>query len=495
MRLWFKKQPIQQEVKETELEDYVNSGFFSTDKSPVIKGFNKIKESLIKQIRPNFAVVGKDGSAVAMDSDDTGMSNAYSFTTQGVNDQTFVWYATQGFIGYQTCAFISQNWLVDKACRAPADDACAQGYEISFPDGEDEEMEKEIKELDKKFKVNKNLREFVKFNRIFGIRIAMFIVETEDDAEYYKTPFNIDGIKKGTYKGISQVDPYWITPQLTQQSVGTAWYIDFYEPEFWLVSGMLVHKSHLCVIRYSEVADILKPSYLYGGMSLPQQIYERIYAAERTANEAPMLALTKRTTALNLDMEAATAGETSFIEKLQNWVSLRDNYGVKVLGLEEQLSQQDTSLADLDAVIMSQYQLVAAIAKVPAVRLLGTSPKGFNSTGDNELKTYHEELSQIQVNDFQPMLEKHYQLLLKSEFESDAPFDITWNPIDVPSATEDAAIKLVEAQTAQVHIDSGVLAAQEVRDILAKDKHSGYNNIDPDSETDYEPEESFEEEA
>ena len=47
--------------------------------------------------------------------------------------------------------------------------------------------------------------------------------------------------------------------------------------------------------------DTLKPSYNYGGIPLPQLIYERVYAAERTANEAPQLALSKRTSVLKVN--------------------------------------------------------------------------------------------------------------------------------------------------------------------------------------------------
>ena len=60
------------------------------------------------------------------------------------------------------------------------------------------------------------------------------------------------------------------------------------------------------------------------------------------------------------------------------WAGLRDNYGVKVIDKDaEDLTQFDTGLADLDVTIMTQYQLVAAIAGVPATKLLGTTPKGF----------------------------------------------------------------------------------------------------------------------
>ena len=74
-----------------------------------------------------------------------------------------------------------------------------------------------IKKADARYKLNKNLIEFVQMGRVFGIRIAMFIVESTDE-DYYKNPFNPDGVTPGSYRGISQIDPYWITPQLRRSS-------------------------------------------------------------------------------------------------------------------------------------------------------------------------------------------------------------------------------------------------------------------------------------
>jgi len=461
--------------------DFVQQGYFSTDIPYGKIDRAAVAAQLEARHKPAFKVVSGTGEHVAMDAavamDEAG--NAFSFAQQAMPDSNYLWFASQSFIGYQTCAIIAQHWLVDKACMSPAEDAVANDFELSFPESSDKDdtLDKDLKATDKEYQIKKNLIEFVKFSRVFGIRIAMFIVES-DDPDYYKKPFNIDGVKKGTYKGISQIDPYWMTPQLTTIGATDIWSKNFYEPEFWQVSGKLIHKSHLCIIRHSEVADILKPSYLFGGLSLPQKIYERVYAAERTANEAPQLAMTKRTTALNIDMEAAVGGERSLVDKILDWTRFRDNYGVKLLGMDEQITQQDTSLADLDNVIMTQYQLVASIANVPSVRLLGTSPKGFNATGDYEMKTYHEELRQLQVNDLNPLLERHYELVQKSVYGVVKFFEINWKPIDIPNAKEQGELDKAKADLYKTYVDAMILDPMEIKKKLSEDKDSGFNNLD-----------------
>src|SRR5574344_2152718 len=149
----------------------------------------------------------------------------------------FNWYASQGFIGYQTCAIMAQNWLISKACRMPAEDAAASGWKLNGS-GEDDDydakLQTRIKILDRKFKVHSHLVRAEYYKRIFGIRIIKFVVES-DDPEFYEKPFNIDGIRPNSYRGMVQIDPYWCTPELTSGSVLTPGSLNFYEPQYWRV--------------------------------------------------------------------------------------------------------------------------------------------------------------------------------------------------------------------------------------------------------------------
>ena len=395
-----------------------------------------------------------------------------------------LWYANQTFIGYQLCAMLAQQWLISKCCLMPAKDAVRNGYELAVDDGTevDPEVLEAIKKADARYKLNKNLIEFVQMGRVFGIRIAMFIVESTDE-DYYKNPFNPDGVTPGSYRGISQIDPYWITPQLDDQAAGNPASIDFYEPTWWIINGKPVHRTHLVIFRTEEVSDILKPTYIFGGIPIPQKISERVYAAERTANEAPMLALTKRTDVLKMDLAQAAANPTKTAQRLEVFAQYRDNYGVKTIGLDDEMMQFDTSLTDLDAVIMTQYQLVAAAANVPAVKLLGTPPKGFNATGEFEEANYHEELEGIQTHDLTPMIERHHLILIRSEIAPKfgiPPFGIkiSWNELDAMTTEEQAQLNKLKAETGQILITSGAVDGQEERNRLIADPKSGYTGLE-----------------
>lgn len=395
-----------------------------------------------------------------------------------VPDSIQGWYMSQGFIGYQACALIAQHWLVDKACTLAGEDAVRNGWTLKA-DGDDEltmELKSKIDDLDIEFGVHKHMTDMFRFTNIFGIRILIFVVDS-DDPMYYEKPFNIDGVRQGSYKGISQIDPYWMTPMLTSNCMSNPASIHFYDPEYWMVNGIKYHRSHLIISRTAQPADILKPTYYFGGIPLVQRIYERVYAAERTANEAPLLAMNKRTTAIHVDLEKAVLNEEKFLDRIRLWVKFRDNHAVKVLGTEETMDQFDTSLSDFDSVIMNQYQLVASIAKTPATKLLGTSPKGFNATGEFETISYHEELESIQANMMTPFLNRHYLILMKSE-GIDIGLNIVWEPVDSITTQARAEMNDKKAQTGVQLITAGVISPDEERSRLKSDKYSGYNLTD-----------------
>lgn len=450
---------------------------------------------LSSAIANNFRRAAKDNLLpdVAMDAAcETPTTSTIAQSDYGVIPSgVFAWYASQSFIGYQAMAIMAQHWLVNKCCTVPARDAIRKGYEITLTGDHDEaqkvELIEKIKRLDKRFALDKNLVEFVSQGRVFGIRIAMFKVDSTDK-EYYEKPFNIDGITNKSYKGIVQIDPYWMAPMLDVAAASDPMSLGFYEPTYWQIMGKSIHKSHLIVMRGPDVPDILKPTYLYGGVSIPQKIYERVYAAERTANEAPQLVMTKRTNILKTDFGGAALNIGKVIDQIKSWVMLRDNYGIKMIDKEnEDVQQFDTALGDLDSVIMTQYQLVASVANIPATKLLGVQPKGFNSTGEYEEASYREELEAIQHFDLKPLIERHHAIMIRSEGLGEFETEIVFNPLDSLTEVEQADVNLKKAQTDQALQAAGAIDGVDIRNRIIADPKSGFAGIEAATEESLEP--------
>ncbi len=488
--MWpFKKKEIPAPIQQKTVE---KKSFFSTDFNTGYDTYNKtiaLQNTLKKSFQQpmiNFKNVLSSGTAFAMDSQYSELTQAkmQNMSFSILPEAQISYFANSGFIGWQLAAMISQHWLVNKACTMPAEDAARNGYEITANDGKkiDPEVLDYMREKDKEFKVLPNCVELVRLGRVFGIRICLFLVDSPDP-EYYEKPFNIDGVRPNAYKGMSQIDPYWVAPLLGIYASTDPSAKDFYEPTWWLINGKKVHRTHLVIFKTCDLPDILKSSYIYGGVPIPQWICERVYAAERTANEAPLLALSKRLITYKMDLTQAAANKEEFEGKLQYFAQLMNNFGVKVIGGEEEVNQFDTSLGDLDNVIMTQYQLVAAAAEVPATKLLGTTPKGFNATGEYDEKSYHEKLESIQAHFLSPLVERHHALLRKAFVEpkfGKTKFEthVNWLPVDAMGAEELADTNLKKAQADSIYSQTGAIDGVDIRNRLIADKDSGYNGME-----------------
>lgn len=489
---WLKKYHAPIEDVEPDTADKPERGLLSTHSDRLNKPRGWTLHDRLKSfmsIRPSAQVkVDGDGTVIAMDASDTACSEndarGYLRGQHDVSEALALWYASQGFIGHQLSALVAQHWLIMKACLMPGRDAIRHGFTITNADGDDipQEILNKIKRADKRYGLTGNLKEFIGKGRVFGVRVCIFKVDygsPEKDKEAYGLPFNIDGVKPDSYKGMIQVDPYWCAPELDMESSSQSDSMHFYEPTYWLINGTRYHRTHLRVYRHGMLPDILKPAYQYGGFPVPQLIMERVYGAERTANEAPLLALTKRTMVYKTDVAKMLANADA-LDDLAKLSELWNNHGTRVIGTDDDMVQMDTGLSDMDALIMTQYQLVAAAAEVPATKLLGTSAKGFNATGEFDEASYHESLESIQTHDLTPLVEHHHMLVVKSLGINDLQTAISWEPLDSPTAKEYAETNKLKAETGAALVQSGAIDGVDERKRIANDKNSDYSGIEAD---------------
>lgn len=504
MITWFRRR-LQQEPPAAETEQRLSRGsLFSTHhsdsqfSSTARDMTNRIVEvwrGYLKAHAPR-AVVNADGT---MDDDDCGWGDlkaAYQIGQPNMSDALFQWYGTQSFIGHQACAILAQHWMIDKICRIPARDALRHGFELMNEVGEtalDNSVVEAYALYDKRFKLMKHLLEFGTKGRIFGIRIAIPIIDSPDP-DFYEKPFNADGITPGSFKGWTQVDPYWTAPILSADAASKPDAVDFYEPTWWLINGKRYHRTHLAIFRTAQVADLLKPSYLYSGVPVPQKIMERVYGAERTGNEAPLLAMTKRLYTYKVaDVEALMSNKNKFDSAMTFFNEARDNYGARVMGSDDDIQQFDTSLADLANVIEGQYKLACAAGDSPVNKIMGTSVGGLSSEGSYDESSYHETLESMQTHEYQPFVERHHLLVRKSYIEPKfgklgaVNTTISWLPLDSPTALEYATINKTNADADLALVQTGAISDADVNERLRNDKNSGYATIRPIEEGEREP--------
>lgn len=417
----------------------------------------------------------------AMETD--GINNMKSNGTEYAPDIIFTHFAKQGFIGFAACAILKQNWIINNACNIPGQDAIRPGYELSVK----EENQLSTEEIDdfksislKKYQILEICARAVEKKKVFGSALVVPLFNCDYD---YSVPYNPESIKPNSYKGMVVVEPFWLQFEFNQDALQNPLSPYFYNPTwFKLSNGIRIHSSHCIFLKNTVVPDILKPTYYYGGIPLTQMIYQRVYAAERVANEAPMLALSKRLLVADLNISSFLKNSQEIKDKCAALSYMRDNFGVAVKRTGDNIQQIDTNLSDFDALIMTQYQLVAAIAQMPATKLLKAQPTGLNATGEYDFKDYVQSLQTIQDNDMKPIIDRHNELLSISMGKK-IDFTTTFNPIDVPSKSDLAQINSLKAQTLSALVQSGILAQEEARESLRSDEDTDFNSLQGNTES------------
>ena len=325
---------------------------------------NKYLAKSIQRIHTNL--IPNTPAGVAMDSaccNFDKLNNAYNISSP-VEDMIYTFFATQCFIGFQACALLTQNWLINKACSLPPKDAIRPNYTVNYKVSADEVIDNdfltEIKDVsdDKtKYNIREIGRIFAEKKRQFGQVLAYPVI----DGVNYELPFNIDAVQPDSYKGMTVIDPVWYVAELDSEAISKPDSINYFRPTYFVMpDGKKIHYSWCQFGLNGEVPDVLKPTYYWGGYPVPQLIYKRVYAAEKTANEAPMLAMSKRLLIADINVGSAITNPREIQEKINTLVYYRDNNGVAFKRPNENIQQIDTSLTDLDTVIMTQYQLVSA---------------------------------------------------------------------------------------------------------------------------------------
>ncbi len=429
-----------------------------------------------------------EASALAMDCALPGLGGGVSMAQRMMLDREIIDRMPAYFIGWDTCAVLAQNWLIDRACTIPGEDAVSPGWELEYSEsvsktgniteaGQIEQAKrlKEIEQSAEEFDLVEVLKKAERLKKIFGYSLIVPDIEGVDMSK----PFTSDTpIRKGSYKGFAVIEPMWVIPQLGENGLNPA-SKDFYNPEWYRVAtmDMRIHRSWCLKLVNSPVADRLKPAYFFGGVSLTQQIFKRVYAAESVANEAPNLAMTKRLRWLTGSLETAVANPDLIDERMKMLVELADNYSTVLVGEDGRVGQLDTSLTDFDEMTMTQYQLVAAVAQVPVTKLMKTQVRGFDSSGSYERDDYNQALRTIQENDFTPIIQRHNMLFSRSEYGENPALTVRWHEIQLPSPKEAAEIRLIDAQRDAHLINASVISPDEAREHLRNDDKSGYTEL------------------
>ncbi|MEQ1968548.1 DUF1073 domain-containing protein [Xenorhabdus nematophila] len=425
------------------------------------------------------AVVPEGKSApVAMDSACNGVYEHANFAPQFYS----------GFIGYPTLAVMSQSSDYRSVPETTAKEMTREWGEVKarssgkINDGEDKTDKIAIITAEmERLKIRDLMRKHIENEMIFG-RSQLFIdIQGHEDKTELPLVISPTGVKKGSIKGFSLVEPIWSTPSL--YNAHNPMVDDFFKPSQWFVLGKEVHADRLMTLIMRPVSDILKPAYNFSGVSMLQLMKPYVERWQRTTDAISELIHSFSLTGLATNMQGVLNGEDGADIKLRaSLFSLyKDNRNLMLLDKgNEEFFQFNTPLSGLDALQRQAQEQMAAPSHTPLVKLLGITPSGLNASSDGEIRVYADYIASLQSAHLLPQMTiilKLVQLHLFGEIDNNLYFE--FNSLYQLTDEQRATTEKSKAETVQIYHQSGVIDGEEARQYIAADEDNPLRFIDP----------------
>jgi phage-related protein (TIGR01555 family) len=397
------------------------------------------------------------------------------------------------FIGYAALSLLSQHPLIRAMVETLADEMTRKWIRFGGR-GEEESDAKRAAALDdatKKYQLKEHFKSAMATTGYMGG--AMLFIDMGDDSDTdagraeLTTQLTLDSAKipKGKFKGFRLIEPINCYP--APYNASNPLKKGYYRPDAWMIQGRTVHASRLLRFAQNEVPILLRPSYNFFGVPLAQMALDYVDRFDTVRIAVAKLVRRFSTSIIKTDMSQMLNGggyedAASLKARAMLWSIMGSNDGLFTIDMEgEDFVQVNTPLSGLGDIVSQQLELLAAISRTPAVKLLGISPKGFNATGEYDESNWYDHVASQQSAVFAQPLDVAVKVIQLSEFGQIDP-DLThaFLPLHELSEVEKATNRKSNADTAAAYIDRGVISVEEERARLAKDPDSGYESLDVD---------------
>jgi hypothetical protein len=391
----------------------------------------------------------------------------------------------QTFLGYPYLAELAQRPEYRRPTEIIAQEMTREWIRMATVG--DEDKSEKIKEIEadlKEFGVRDLFREMAEHDGFFGRGHIYIDTGATDDPEELLTSIG-DGrdatsqtkLEKGCLKRLKTVEPMWTYPAgyNSNDPLSPEWY----RPGSWYVMAKEVHASRLLTIVGREVPDLLKPAYMFGGLSMSQMAKPYVDNWLRTRQDVSDAVHRFSTTVLKTDLSVETTGE-DLENRVQTYTNYANNNGVMLINMEtEDFANVSMPLTSLDLLQAQAQEHQASVFGIPLVKLLGIQPAGLNASSDGEIRVFEDGISAYQEALYRKPLQKVIDIIQINRYGVVDP-DITFafEPLWSLDEEKRAAVRKIEAETDVILIDGGIISTEEARARVAGDVDTPYHGLD-----------------
>lgn len=381
-------------------------------------------------------------------------------------------------LDYRQCALISLDTLINKSIIALSYDIITHGYNITLEcadKAKSVEIKDRLENRIRDYDLDRKWQDLATTALRFGGGLLYFDIDSRRDLPITN---DFECAAARPLNDFVIVEPSNVSAGVVNTS--NPLLKDYMRPAKWFVTGCgMVDSSRLAPLVFFDTPAIIKPLFNYLGISLTQLMQDYTQNADTIRQALTDLLLRFKTDYIKTSSENIANEE--YLARIKYNNATKNNLSTLLLSENEELQTLSTSVAGLDNIASQAYELVVASSGVPATRLMGISPSGFNATGESDLIHYYELIAQYQSKVKPVMLECLRKILAYDLKIFDIVYlDLEFNPVGYRTEKEKLEAHNLKADYFVKLAQGGLISELEALEALQNEDFLLYN-VDLDS--------------
>ena len=343
-----------------------------------------------------------------------------------------------------------ENWLATRIIDTPAEDMTRSWYTLTGKI--DPEDLADLRRLEAAHSVKQEITDAIRWARLYGGALALMVIEGEGSR--LEKPLDLALLPPECFQGLLVLDrARGITPSLELET-------DLSDPDYGLpmyytvdaddgeTQSRKIHHSRLLRFVGRPLPRREEISENYWGASELEHIWEELMKRSSTSANIAQLVFQANITTLKMNdfSDRIALGTDAVRSQIRGLIEeenrFRTSFGLQLLSRDDSLENHPYSFAGLSEIYEAFMMDISGAAEIPATKLFGRSPQGFEATGKSDLKNYYEMIAGLQERHLRPALERLLPVMAVSCFGYlPEDLDFVFNPL--ASETPDERAELV----------------------------------------------------
>lgn len=365
-------------------------------------------------------------------------------------------------------ASYQSNWLAKAIVDYPADDMTREWRKIKCKQAD------EIRTEEDRLSVQAKVNDALTWSRLYG-GSAILMLTNQD----FEQPLDVNRIRKGDLERLLVLDRYQMYPTLLNTFDILA--ENYLQPQYWSLAqgSQRIHHSHFVFFRGTKLPQRLRMQTLGWGDSELRKCMEDLkdmISAKGGIAELMQEANIDVITAEDLAERITTGQESAITDRYAQYGLMKSIFKLSLLDSTEKLDRMTLNLSGVAPALEVLKSFVVGSTGIANTRLFGEQAKGLGNDGQGDLNNYYDNIRAKQNTYLDPSMKTLDQVMVRSAvgtMPSDYNYD--WNRLYQPNRKEEAEANKIEAETAVILMDAGVVQRSQVMSNLESSEQYHYD--------------------